>query len=288
VDWPLTLGSHDLHAYEGPLRYAGAVVGPVANRISGASARIGDTQFSFDANENGMTTLHGGAAGLHARVWSVVEAELDLVVMELALPSGDGGFPGTRRFRAEYRIEPPASLKVTLSATTDAPTLINLANHSYWNLDGTPTTAGHRLTVAADRYTPVDAAGIPTGEVAPVAGTPFDLRRGVTLDDRPLYDHNLCLAEAPRPLSRAARLQGRSGVTLDLETTEPGLQVYDGRFLDTAPDFGLTGRPYGAFAGVALEAQRWPDAPNRPGFPSLLLRPGETSVQVTRFTFARA
>jgi aldose 1-epimerase len=162
---------------------------------------------------------------------------------------------------------------------------MNLAHHGYWNPDGAATTRGLRLTVHADSYLPVDEALIPLGEVRPVHGV-FDLRQGRELDLTEGLDHNFCLAPAPRALTEVATLAGKSA-TLHLATTEPGLQVYEGARLGTAPFAGHGGVPYGPFAGVAMEPQRWPDAPHNPGFPAITLDPGESYAQTTRWRFTR-
>ena len=284
VPYSLTLGSDVPAAYEGPMGYFGAIVGPVANRISGAAATVGGRPCRFAPNER-ANLLHSGATGLHTRIWTIVSAGADDLTLACDLPDGLGGFPGNRRITARFQLA-GQGLTLTLEAVTDAPTLMNLANHIYWTLDGRADVAGHRLRVAADRYLPVDAALIPTGEARAVSGT-FDLRGGRVLDLGEGYDHNFCLTDAPGPLAFAAELTGRTGVRLTLETTEPGLQVYDGRGVDTAPFPGHAGQPYGAHAGIALEAQRWPDAPAHPGFPPITLDPGQTYRQVTRFSFAR-
>ena len=283
---PLTLGSDSLAAYEGPLRNAGAICGPVVNRIAGAQAVIGGKRLRFDPNE-GPNLLHSGDTGMDRQVWTVADTTADSVTLRIDLPDGLGGFPGNRRVTARYSIRKPAVLRLDITAETDRPTLMNPAPHSYWNLDGRATTEGQRLAVLADRRTVLDAALLPTGEVAPVAGTDFDLRGGTELTDRPRFDTNFCLAEAAQPLSRAATLHGRSGVTLDLWTTAPGLQVYDAQRLDSQPWPELTGQPYGNFAGVALEPQLWPDAPHHPGFPSIVLQPGETFRQETEIRLSR-
>lgn len=280
VPWPLTVGSDSLADYAGPLRYAGAIAGPVANRLAGAEAVIDGQRFRFDANE-GATCLHGGASGTSQALWTIAAATGASVTLELDLPDGLGGFPGNRRLRAAYRIEPPATLALDLTATTDAATLMNLAQHSYWNLDGAGTIAGHRLRVAAARYLPVDGLGIPTGEAVAVAGTPFDFREDRTLEARPLYDNTLCLSEGRVALRDVAWLTGRSGLRMTLATTEPGLQVYDGRGLGGGPGAG----PVGPHAGLALEAQGWPDAPHHRRFPPVLLRPTGTYRQELRLRF---
>jgi aldose 1-epimerase len=282
----LTLGSDRLEPYLGPMAFFGAVVGPVANRIAGATVDIAGRTYPLIANEKGRTTLHGGPKGTHGRVWHVEAEAADRVTLTLDLPDDAEGYPGNRRLAATFRVLAPATLELALSATTDAPTLVNLANHSYWNL-GPADLAGHRLQVAADRYTPVDADLIPTG-VAPVAGTGFDLRAGAPVGEgaATALDHNFCLADARGPLRFAARLTGPTGLAMTIETTEPGLQVYDARRQPpTGP--GHDGRSYGAYAGVALEAQCWPDAPHQASFPAVTLAPGEVYRQVTRWSFAR-
>lgn len=286
TDWPLILGSGEVAAYEGALRYAGAIVGPVANRIAGASIRIGGRDHRLDANEAGRTTLHGGATGTHAQIWRIAAHGPDRVTMVLRLADGLGGFPGNRTLVADYRILPPARLALGLYAVTDAPTPVNLASHGYWNLDGRDDVTGHRLRVAADRFTPIDAAKIPTGEIAPVAGTGFDFRDGRGLGGDLRVDHNFCLSVASSGRHPAAELRGASGVVMRIATTAPGLQVYDGAHLSVTAPTGLDGRGYGSFAGVALEPQHWPDAPNHPGFPPILLAPGRLYRQETTFDFS--
>lgn len=286
IDWPLVLGADDPAAYAGSLRYSGAIVGPVANRIAGAAARVGGRLCRFEANE-GPTLLHSGTRGLHARLWQVETTGPGHAMLRCDLADGEGGFPGNRTIRAGFRLSSPATLTLELSATTDAETLMNLAHHGYWNLDGTPDAREHRLSVAAGSYLAVDAALIPDGPPRPVAGTPYDLRAGRLMSEAPPLDHNFCLATARRALTEVATLTGASGLRLTLETTEPGLQVYDGRHLAVPGGIGLGGRGYGRHAGIALEAQVWPDAPNRPDFPPATLRPGETYHQITRFRLDR-
>ena len=282
----LTLGSGDLAAYTGPMHYFGAIVGPVANRIAGGTATLDGTRLEFERNEDGRTTLHGGYSGTHAQVWRVRDAGARHADLALSLPDGLGGFPGNREIVARFRLADPAVLELCLEVTTDAPTFMHLAHHGYWNLDGTPTLEGHRLRVPADSWLPVDDARIPTGEVRPVDGTDRDFRDGPEFRIGRGYDHNLCLAAQRRGLAPAVELTGRSGTAMRIDTTEPGLQLYDGARIDTAPHLGHGGTPYAAHAGIALEPQVWPDAPNRPLFPSAVLRPGETYRQETRFTFS--
>jgi aldose 1-epimerase len=282
IERSLTLGGDRTQAYEGPMGYFGTLVGPVANRIGGARAVIAGQEFRFLANE-GSTMLHSGPRGVQARHWALVGADACSLRLRLVLEAEDDGFPGRRDITADYRVD-GAALTMTLTAVTDAPTLMNLANHSYWNLDGTATVAGHCLRVAADSYLPAKD-GLPTGEVRAVHDG-FDLRAGRVLDLTDGLDHNFCLSHAPRTLTEVAELTGTSGVSLRLATTEPGLQVYDGRHLASAPFPGHGGTVCTAHAGLALEPQRWPDAPNHPGFPAILLNPDETYRQETRWAFA--
>ena len=279
----LTLGGPDMAAYEGPMGYFGTIVGPVANRIAGAQAWIGGRLYRFPSNE-GTTLLHGGATGTQTRVWSIDDATATSVRLSLTLEDGDDGFPGRRHITADYSVA-ASTLTLRLSATTDAPTLMNLASHSYWTLNGSPATLGHRLTVAADAYLPTDAANIPTGEQRPVSGT-FDLRQPRRIDGTEGYDHNFCLSPAPRALTDVVTVAG-DRLSMTLATTEPGLQIYDGRGIGTGTFAGHGGAPYGAFAALALEPQRWPDAPNHPGFPPVTLDPGETYAQETQWRFDR-
>ncbi len=285
VPYSLTLGSADIAAYQGPMAYFGAIVGPVANRIAHASAVIDGQRHHFAANEGG-NTLHGGPMGTHALIWEPTELTETSATLRLSLADGLGGFPGRRILFATFSVFPKAVLELTLTATTDAPSWINLANHSYWNLNGTETLEGHSLQIAADRYLPVDAAKIPANP-APVDNTPFDFRtiRPIGANQRDRYDCNFCLSDAPEPLRKVASLHGGSGIEMSLETTAAGLQVYDAAHVDTAPFRGHQGFAYSEHPGIALEPQGWPDAPNRDEFPSVRLDPGDTYEQVTRWSF---
>lgn len=286
VPYSLTLGSEDLAAYEGPLVSYGSIMGPVVNRIEGARAVINGTECRFEANIPGGHTLHSGAAGTHNKVWTVLALGDDHLTLALDLPDGEGGFPGDRHVEVAYRLD-GASLSLTISGQTSKPTLMSFANHSYWNLDGRHGYAGHRLRVAADRYLPTTDALIPSGQIAPVDGTLFDLRQGRVLagDSSEFYDHNLCLSDARTALRDVAELTGTSGVNLTIATTEPGLQIYGGDTMGSGRFVGHLGQPYGAHDALALECQLWPNAPHNPAFPPIALNPGETYRQDTRFTF---
>ncbi len=275
----LTLGSDTLADYDGRMRHHGSLVAPVVNRFTGARAPIGGKQFQFEANQSARHTLHFGAMGTQHKVWDVAQVSDSAVTLSLTLPAGEGNMPGNRPVQATFAIT-DHGLQLDVTATTDALTLFNVANHSYWNMDGSDTWAGHQMQIAADRYLPVTADFCPTGEIAPVAGTIFDLRqmRPIT-PGTDTYDHNFCLADGPGPLRPVLTLRGASGVTMTISTTEAGVQVYDGR------NGQRPGREL--YEGLAIEPQNWPDAPNHPGFPSIELAPGQIYHHTTRWHFAK-
>ncbi len=287
VPHALTVGSPDGAAYGDPLRYFGAVVGPVANRIAQGTARIGDRVCRFDRNDHGTHTLHGGATGTHAQTWDIDLVRPDQVCLTLALPDGTGGFPGNRTLAATYALIGPDTLELTLTAGTDADSWLNLAPHALWNLDGSPDLTGHSLQVAADHYLPTDARAMVTGDIAPVAGTPFDFRspRAIGPDTLPRLDHNFCLCAARRLPVHVLTLTGASGRAMEVATSETGVQVYDAAGFDGGGARDHAGRPIGAFCGLAIEPQGWPDAPNRPDFPSVRVAAGTAVRQITRWRF---
>ncbi len=280
IDHDLTLGSDRLADYEGKMRHHGPLVAPVVNRLTGARAPIGGKSFQFEANQTGRHTLHFGANGTQHRVWQIAEASDSAVTLTVTLPAGQGNMPGNRPVRARFAIT-EAGLQLDITATTDALTLFNAANHSYWNLDGSPTWAGHAIQIAADHYLPVTPDFCPTGEVAPVGGTMFDLRQmRQIVPGVDVYDHNFCLSQGRQPLRDVLWLRGAAGLTMTLATTEAGVQVYDGRNAQR-PGCAL-------YEGLAIEPQSWPDAPNHAGFPAIELRPDEEYHQTTRWSFSRS
>ncbi|MGR3572198.1 aldose epimerase family protein [Brevirhabdus sp.] len=322
VDWPLTLGAEDVAAYLGPLAYFGVLVGPVANRVRGGRMHIGGVDCQMPLHPWGDFTLHSGPEATQARLWRIEDhAQTDdraSVTLALDLPDGACGLPGARMIRARYALD-GNRLRLTLSAQSDRLTPFNMANHSYWNLDGTARIGGHSLQVHADRVLETDAQILPTGRMVPVAGSHLDLRAETEFDPGPnaRFDHTYVLNEAAArdaadgpagaaggaadgaadgntaggapdaPLTRAAVLRGRRGVTMTLRTTEPTLQVFDAVNIDSRPFDGLAGPPYGPHCGVALEAQRHPDAVNVPEFPSILIGPDQTYRQTTEWQFDR-
>ena len=281
VDYDLTLGSESLADYEGVMRHHGSLVAPVVNRFKGATAPIGGKVVAFEANQGGKHTLHCGAAGTQHKVWNVVDCSDTAVTLALDLPDGEGNLPGNRHVTACFSLHQGARLRLTVTATTDALTLFNAANHSYWNLDGSASWAGHSLQIAASSYLPTDDDFCVTGEIADVSGTPMDFRRGrkITPADTVL-DNNFCLSGGRQDLRDVLWLTGANGLTMTVATTEAGIQLYDARSAQ---------RPKGPFyEGLAIEAQNWPDAPNHASFPSIEMKPGEACVQVTEWRFNRS
>lgn len=287
----VVLGLNTIEDYLVHARNFGAICGRVANRIAGASLTIDGRTFPLTPNFRGRHTLHGGTIGFSRRAWRVADQTRDAVTLALVSPDGEEGFPGTVEAHCTWRVEPPATLRAILTARTDAATSVNLAPHPYFVLDDAPAIDRHRLTAAADFYTPTDADGIPTGEIRSVADTPYDFRSGRCLYDGATpeagYDVNLVLRRAgaaPGLLHVATLESGAGDLALAVLTTEPGLQLYDAPTLDV-PVAGIGGRRYGPRAGLAIEPQRFPDAPNHAHFPSVILRPGEMSRQESAFVF---
>lgn len=282
VAHPLVLGADNLSPYLGPMQYFGAIVGRCANRIAQGRFDIDGEVFQASTNFRGRHCLHGGTRGSGQKIWTVTAQTPSSVVMSLHLPDGDMGFPGALDVVLTISLDNMA-LGFDIRATCDRSTLCNFAHHGYFILDDSGSIARHRLRLAADHYLPVDDDLIPTGEITPVAQTDFDFRTPRSLHDVAL-DHNLCLSTARTNLRPVAWLEAAS-LSMQIDTTEPGLQVYTANHLPQPGMQGLEGRDYGQHAGIAMEAQVWPDAPNRPEFPSALLRPGEVYHQQTRYIF---
>ncbi len=277
----LTLGSDRLADYEGAMRHHGVLVAPVVNRLSGGRAMIDGVLHRLVANQDGLHTLHSGPTGSHLQVWTLAEATETSATLTLTLPDGLGGFPGNRVVTAIFSVPDDATLRLQITARTDKPTLFNAANHSYWNLDGTPDWSGHTLQIDAARYLPTTASFAPTGEVRATQGSAFDFRspRKIT-PAHPALDNAFCLSDHPRALTPVLTLTGQSRVSMTVATTDASIQVYDGR---------AAIRPgHGAYEGLAIEPQNWPDAPNHEGFPSIALNPGQTYRQTSEWRFSMA
>ncbi len=297
----VVLGFDDFAGYlSGKSPYFGAIVGRYANRIGGG-------QFSLDgkiyqlAKNNGQNHLHGGLKGFDKVVWSAADinlADSRGVAFSYMSPDGDEGYPGNLRMRVTYTLTDSDELRIDYHATSDKATPINLTNHSYFNLRGAGTgdILGHQLMIDADRYTPIDTGLIPTGSIAPVEGTPLDFRTltpiGQRIDagDEQIrngkgYDHNFVLNRKGTGLVQFARVvEPETGRTLEVSTTEPGVQFYSGNFLDGTIT-GKMGRVYGRRGGFSLETQHFPDSPNKPQFPSTILNPGSEYRSQTVFRF---
>ena len=286
----VVLGFDGLADYVAHSPYMGCIAGRFANRIRDGRFPLDDRTYQLSLNGNGRTHLHGGWRGFGQRVWQLESAAADSVRLSLVSPDGEEGYPGCVRVSCTYRIAAPMQLSIELEATTDAPTIVNLAAHSYFNLAGHGDARDHSLAIDAGAYLPDDSDLIPTGELRAVAGTEFDFRslRRIRIGDPPVrYDYNFVIASTPSDTPRRmARLEAPDGsVALEVWSTEPGVQFYDGGQI-AVPVPGRGGRHYGPFSGVCLEPQRYPDAPNHAGFTNTVLRPGETYRQITEYRFS--
>ena len=286
----VVLGLNSLEDYRQYSPHFGATPGRFANRIAGGRFSLDGKDYQLPLNEKGKNTLHGGPNGFGKRPWRLASADENSVTLVLDSPDGDAGFPGTLRATCVYALLEPSTLLVELTATSDAPTVVNLAHHSYFNLDGSSDILDHGVTIDAGFRTPTNADLIPTGEISSVAGTPYDFRteRTVRHPAGTTYDTNYVIApmlNARTALAHAATVRSpQNGLTLELHTNQPGVQFYDAAKLN-CPVPGLGGAHYGAHAGLCLEAQNFPDAPNHRHFPSSVLRPGEQYHQRSEYRF---
>ncbi|MFI5096501.1 MAG: aldose epimerase family protein [Candidatus Acidiferrales bacterium] len=296
----IVLGYDSLAGYENDKSFFGATIGRYGNRIAGGQFALDGAVFHLPKND-GPNSLHGGTRGFNKRIWTGVDrSRADAQVLELTYTSQDGeeGFPGTLKVQVTYTLPAEVNeLQIDYSATTDKDTVVNLTNHSYFNLSGVASQQilEHQLLLHALKFTPVDATLIPTGELRKVDGTPFDFTKATAIgarinqDDEQLkfgkgYDHNWVLERTEKGgLQVAAEVfEPTSGRVLEVRTTEPGLQFYTGNFLDgTVP--GKGGQLYGHRTGFCLETQHFPDSPNHPNFPSTVLRPGQVYRSTTVF-----
>jgi aldose 1-epimerase len=298
----VALGFSALSGYVGnPSHYFGAVIGRYANRVAAGRFELDGDTYELVRND-GASSLHGGPLGFDKHVWSAAAASADhdgaRVVFHRASPHLEMGYPGTMQVEAAYTLSAD-SLRLDLRATCDRPTVVNLTGHSLWNLggEGAGPIDDHLLTLDATRFTPVDRALVPTGEIASVRGTPLDFTAATPLgaridaDDEQIrrgggYDHNFVLERPSRTLAVAMRLEDpASGRRLEISTTEPGLQLYTGNQLDGSL-VGKAGRPYAARGGVALETQHFPDSVHHEHFPTTVLRPGTVFTSTTLYRFS--
>jgi aldose 1-epimerase len=296
----IVLGFDHLDGYLAPNPYFGALVGRFCNRIAKAAFTLEGATFALAAN-NGPNALHGGRKGFDKEVWqAALTSTASTPALELHYLSKDGeeGYPGNLHVKAVYCLTSDNGLRLDLTATTDKTTIVNLTQHSYFNLACKGDILGHQVQIDADRFTLVDGSLIPTGELRTVAGTPFDFHRptavGIRIeqDDEQLqrgrgYDHNFVLNHPMGRLDVIARVsEPVTGRVLEVLTTQPGVQLYSGNFLDGTIK-GKGEQVYYKRSGFCLEAQHFPDSPNHPEFPSVTLRPGEVYRNTTIFRFPR-
>lgn len=293
----VVLGFDSLEGYLGKNPFFGCIAGRYANRIGGASFELDGVRHEVTAN-SGKHQLHGGKMGFDKRLWKgTMKQSPDRVELELRYtsPAGEEGFPGTLESVVTYRLGVENALEITYAATTDAPTVVNLTNHSYFNLagEGSGSILDHELQINSTHFTATDDALIPTGKLEAVEGSPLDFRKPMAIgkrigeDDAALkqgkgYDHNFVVDGEGMRLAARVR-EPRSGRVLEVHSTQPGVQLYTGNHLNGLP--GKGGHTYPKRSGFCLETQHYPDSPNRPEFPSTILRPGENYKEVTVFKF---
>lgn len=298
----VVLGFKTLQEYEEKSPYFGALIGRYANRIGGGKFSIDGKEYTLALN-NGKNTLHGGKKGFDKNVWSVepLQSIPEAAAAKLTYVSKDGeeGYPGTLTATVTYTFNNDNELIIGYEATTDKPTIVNLTSHSYFNLagDGSGSIYDQILTINADKFTPIDDGGIPTGELADVAGTPFDFRHGTPIGARIRsgdqqmvfgrgYDHNWVVNRSGTGMSFDARAYDPStGRSLEIWSDQPGLQFYTGNFLDSTT-VGTAGKQYRQGDAYCLETQHFPDSPNHPAFPTTLLKPGEKYKTTTVHKFS--
>lgn len=297
----VVLGFDTLQEYVEHNPFFGALVGRYGNRIAHGRFALDGVQYEL-ATMRGQHHLHGGRVGFDKRVWAAKPVQEDgLVGVSLSYVSADGeeGYPGTLSTTVLYTLGAGGTLGIEYTATTDKPTIVNLTNHSYFNLAGAGSgdILGHELLINAGRFTPVDESLIPTGELRDVSGTPFDFRQltpigaRIDADDEQLrygggYDHNWVINGTPGNMRLAARAyEPMSGRTVEVHTTEPGVQFYSGNMMPPQIE-GKDDQVYVRRGGFCLETQHYPDSPNHPAFPSTVLRPGEVYHTTTTFSFS--
>ncbi len=297
----VALGFDNLAKYEAEHPYFGAITGRYANRIADGRFTLDGRQYQLYLND-GPFSLHGGEKGFDKRIWQAREWSQTGLELSYRSPDGEEGYPGNLDTVVSYTLSDDNALRIDYFATTDAPTVLNLTNHSYFNLlgEGEGTIYEHILSINAEHYTPINSNLIPTGEVAALAGTPLDFRNAKAISAglrsshgqialAQGYDHNFALNRAglsAGDLGLAAHVyEPRAGRRMEVFTTEPGMQFYSGNFLDGSL-IGTSGRLYRQGDGLALETQHFPDSPNQPQFPSTVLRPGEQFESTTVYKFS--
>lgn len=286
----ILLGYPHRQSYQFDRAYHGAIVGRYCNRIANGRFTLNGQAYKLTRNE-GEHHLHGGEHGFSRRTWTVEERDCSTLVLGLFSADGEEGYPGNLSVTLRYALDADGALNIDWEAQTDADTVISLSSHGYFNLAGAGDIREHYLRIPADNYTPVDANLLPTGEIRSVAGTPFDLREftrlgDIVTSDTPEIsacdglDHNFAMGEAGKMRTRAELFYPGNGLLLTASSTLPGLQCYSGNHLQAN---GV----HGSYEGICLEPQHYPDSPNRPNFPSPLLRAGETMRHSIRYHVGR-
>lgn len=296
----VVIGFDSLNGYVSSTEaYYGATVGRYANRIAKGKFKLEEKEYTLATN-NAPNHLHGGVKGFHDVVWKLQASSDNSLTLSYVSPDGEEGYPGTLQVIVNYHLTSENEMQIIFEATTDKTTVINLTNHAYFNLNGqgSGTILDHKLQINADAYTPIDNTSIPTGELEPVEGTAFDFRTEMRIGERinePAeqltngsgYDHNFVLNKQDDSFLLAAVATGdKSGIRMEVFTTEPGIQLYTGNFMNNE-NVLKGGFTDGKREGFCLETQHFPDSPNRPEFPSVVLQPGEKFYSKTAFKFSR-
>ncbi|MDB5118954.1 MAG: galactose mutarotase [Sphingobacteriales bacterium] len=292
------LGYKDLKGYQDGKSYFGALIGRYGNRIGKAKFSIDGKEYKLDAND-GPNSLHGGKSGFNTKVFDAKQIDDQTLELTYNSPDGEGGYPGNVHAKVVYTLGDDNGLKIDYTATTDKTTVLNLTNHAYFNLsgEGSETINDHLLQINADAITAVDSTLIPTGVMQPVAGTAFDFRKPTTIGDRVDaaeeqikmgggYDHNFVLTKADGMRAAAVVTSPKTGIVLEVLTVEPGIQFYGGNFLNGQDHNGKGGKAYAKRSGFCLETQHFPDSPNKPAFPTTLVKAGEQYHTTTIYKFS--
>lgn len=297
----VVLGYDNIQQYvQFPDNNYGALIGRYGNRIANGQFQLDGQSYQLPQNNNGHC-LHGGPKGYHAVTWDARQLDGQSVELTYLSPDGEAGFPGNLKVKVIYRLTDDNAIDIQYEATTDKPTIVNLTNHSYFNLSGVPgsTITDHKIQINADTYVPVDETLIPTGKIETVEGTPMDLRQWVTVGDHidddfaqlrygGGYDHNWVLNTKGDLNTPAAKVVSeKSGIVMEVFTNEPGLQFYAGNSMSEAGDKGKQGVVYPRRGALCLETQHYPDSPNQKSFPSVVLKPGETYQSRCIYKFSR-
>lgn len=294
----VALGHDSVNKYAKPGEpFFGCTVGRYGNRIGKAKFKLDGKEYTLDVND-GPNTLHGGRKGFNTKVWDAAQIDSQSIAFSYVSPNGEGGYPGTLTIKVTYTLTDENALQINYEATTDANTVLNPTNHTYFNLNGAGSgpIADHEIQINADNITPVDRTLIPTGQLMKVEGTPFDFRQPATIGSRIDttneqikfglgFDHNFVLNGVDGKVNKAVTVKGNlSGITMEVWTDQPGMQFYGGNFLNGS-EIGKGGKSYTHRSAFCLEAQHYPDSPNKPSFPTTELKPGETYRQTTIYKF---